>query len=255
MSFMSLTLNLCFSLLSSLPVDSASLPVWSRWKWPFCVLSFVWFPPLPRLVDESGDSRGLWRHVWIRESGTCVQGLGGAAVVVVGFAGSIVQEFRGLFFFPSSTGTLTSEKENLGCFTPLWSFKHQITRFFKQSFPLLCLREDWCWPLRDPETSRSKQMGVAWSQGKRQGDSQTILKQWQKSRREAFVPPMLRETNPKQHVTVTSGQHWCLSKLYFVFSTRCVIVQDFGRNLAPVCYTYYSLKGNAAHTWHTCIGR
>lgn len=73
-------------------------------------MSFVWFPPLPRLVDESSDSRRLWRRVWIRETGTCVQGLGGS-VVFGGFAGSIVQEFRGLFSF--SAGTLTYKKKKI----------------------------------------------------------------------------------------------------------------------------------------------
>lgn len=69
---MSLTLNLCFSSSPPPKVESASLLGWSRWKCPFCLLSFVWFP---RMVDELGDSQGLWWCVWIRDPKSYALGL------------------------------------------------------------------------------------------------------------------------------------------------------------------------------------
>ena len=83
-SFMSLTLNLCFSFFSSRGGES-----------------FVLLLRLPQLRDELGDNQGLQWRVWIREAGTCVQGLCG----VVAFWGfcccycSRVQRFLLFFFF------------------------------------------------------------------------------------------------------------------------------------------------------------
>lgn len=105
MSFMSLTLNLLFFAL--LPPRGVRQPAFLiKVKVAFCLLSFVWFPRLPWLLDELGDSQGLWRHVWISETGTCVQRLGGVVMFGGrGFAGTILEEFREPFSFYAGTRT------------------------------------------------------------------------------------------------------------------------------------------------------
>lgn len=171
-----------------------------------------------------------------------------------GIAGTIVHEFRGLFF--SRTLHLKKKEEDLGCSSSLWCFKHQITFFlffFKQTSSLLCLTEDCCWPLWDPETSCSKQIGVTCIRSKKwRGIPRSLQSIGQKSVLLIGCP----HAAGNKLQTLSSCKHWsalaCVGTMSCVFAsrTRCAVEQDFGRTLVYVCCRNHRLKCHSTHTLH-----
>lgn len=163
--FMSLTLKLSFSRRSSSPEESAR----SRWKWPFCLPPFVWFPPLPWPVDERSDSCRLWQRVWIR-----VAVAGGGRAVALGEFCSESSEGR-LSFTVSGPECVTKKQKMWGApLRPVISETSNNKVFFPSTPPCVMSERGPVMmtpPHPPPRTLQtSKQTEVAWiSRTRRRG--------------------------------------------------------------------------------------